>query len=48
LLLLREKIASINRKFFWQAREKIFVGEAGKAPDYEAFSTNTELFPIAR
>jgi len=26
LLLLREKIATINRKFYWQAREKFFVG----------------------
>ena len=26
MLLLREKIASINRKIYWQAREKFFVG----------------------
>jgi hypothetical protein len=26
LLLLREKIAGINRKIYWQAREKFFVG----------------------
>jgi len=34
LLLLREKIASINRKFFWQAREKIFVGLPEKTPSF--------------
>jgi len=36
LLLLREKIAGINRKFFWQAREKIFVGLQEKTPSFSS------------
>jgi len=36
LQLLREKIAIINRKIYWQAREKFFVGLPEKKPSLSA------------